>query len=79
MDERPDNHMDKVLRANREKAHSHMELITADGHHVANVAPTLPLEPGHTCLPARGRAPECLARNVRNGSCRGLDAQRVFG
>lgn len=46
MDERPDNHMDKVLRANREKAHSHMELITADGHHVANVAPTLPLEPG---------------------------------
>lgn len=28
MDERPD---------------SHMELITADGHHVANVAPTLPL------------------------------------
>lgn len=49
MDERPDNHMDKVLRANREKAHS---------HHVANVAPTLPLEPGHTCLPARGRAPK---------------------
>lgn len=47
MDERPDNHMDKVLRANREKAHSHMELITADG--------------------------------FRNGSCRGLDAQRVFG
>lgn len=60
MDERPDNHM---------------ELITADGHHVANVAPTLPLVFRGTRVFLRVEG----LRNVRNGSCRGLDAQRVFG
>lgn len=57
MDERPD---------------SHMELITADGHHVANVAPTLPLVFWGTRVFLR-------VEGLRNGSCRGLDAQRFFG
>ena len=47
MDERPDNDMDKVLRANRERANTGMELVEHDGTHIAYVMPVVPgAEPG---------------------------------
>ena len=43
MVEKPDNEMDKVLRANRARAESRLELVENDGTHIAYVAP---VEPG---------------------------------
>ena len=39
MDERLDTEMDRVLRANRALHHSKIELVEADGTHIAYVAP----------------------------------------
>ena len=47
MDERLDTEMDKVLRANREKVNTGMELVEADGTRIAFVMPVEPgVEPG---------------------------------
>lgn len=48
--EKVPNDMDRVLEGNRERAHSHIRLVTETGHKVANVAPTLPLDPTEVLL-----------------------------
>lgn len=39
MDERPESDMDKVLRGNRARHFSQIELVEQDGTHIAFVAP----------------------------------------